>query len=81
MACIQKGIQSGFDNALEQECQNLICTHPRNNATSSREGVVVTPTPSIVKKTCEQCLTTILTQAQLTALENIFRVLIITFYV
>lgn len=58
----------------DQECENLICTHPGNTATCSREGVVVTPTPSTVKKTCEQCFTTILTQAQLTALENIFRV-------
>ena len=27
-ACLQKGIQSGFDNTFEQECQNLILTHP-----------------------------------------------------
>ncbi|MGC2429090.1 MAG: hypothetical protein WA421_18805 [Nitrososphaeraceae archaeon] len=27
-AAKQHGIASGFDNTLEQEVQNLICTHP-----------------------------------------------------
>ena len=27
--CKQYGIVSGFDNTAEQECQNVICTHPR----------------------------------------------------
>ena len=26
--CKQDGTESGFDNSLEQECQNVICTHP-----------------------------------------------------
>jgi hypothetical protein len=34
----QKATQSGFDNTQEQEAQNLICTHPGNNATCSQEG-------------------------------------------
>jgi hypothetical protein len=43
--CKQAATESGFDNTEEQECQNLICTHPGNNATCSEEGVgVVTPT-------------------------------------
>jgi hypothetical protein len=36
-ACNQDGSVSGFDNTEEQECQNLICTHPGNNATCSQE--------------------------------------------
>jgi hypothetical protein len=44
--CKNRGSASGFDTALDQECQNLICTHPGNNATCSQEGVVVTPTPT-----------------------------------
>ena len=40
------GSVSGFDNTAEQECENLICTHPGNNATCSQEGVRFTPTPT-----------------------------------
>ena len=32
----QRGSVSGFDNDLEQEAQNVICTHP--SATCSQEG-------------------------------------------
>jgi hypothetical protein len=51
----------------EQQGQNTICTHPGENATCTQEGVIVkpsTPTPTI--RTCEQCFTTILSQAQIT---------------
>jgi hypothetical protein len=43
--CKQDGTASGFDNDLEQECGNTICTHPGNNAScvSENEGTV-TPT-------------------------------------
>jgi hypothetical protein len=59
--------QSGFDNNQGQECENLICTHPRENATCTQEGAVaVTPIPT--PKTCEECITTILTPQQITAL-------------
>jgi hypothetical protein len=34
----QYGIVSGFDNSFNQELQNLICTHPDNNALCSTEG-------------------------------------------
>ena len=27
------------DTAVKQECENLICTHPGNNATCTQEGV------------------------------------------
>jgi hypothetical protein len=30
----QKGHVSGFDNTLEQEAQNLICTHPSSTCVS-----------------------------------------------
>src|SRR5438874_4574683 len=44
LKCQNRGSASGFDTALDQECENLICTHPGNNATCVQEGVV-TPTP------------------------------------
>jgi nucleotide-binding universal stress UspA family protein len=31
-------MQSGWDNDQEQECENLICTHPGKNATCTPEG-------------------------------------------
>jgi hypothetical protein len=34
----QKGSVSGFDNTAEQEAQNVICTHPGENATCTSEG-------------------------------------------
>jgi hypothetical protein len=43
--CKQAATQSGFDNNQGQECENLICTHPGENATCVQEGVV-TPTPT-----------------------------------
>jgi hypothetical protein len=64
--CKQASTESGFDNNQEQECANLICTHPGNNATCTQEGAAGTPIPTPVKKTCEQCFTSLLTQAQIT---------------
>ena len=46
LKCQNKGSASGFDTAVDQECQNLICTHPGNNATCSQEEVRSTPTPT-----------------------------------
>jgi hypothetical protein len=57
----QDGTQSGFDTSFEEEGQNLICTHPDNNATCSQEGAVAP-----VKRTCEQCFTIILKPEQIT---------------
>jgi hypothetical protein len=70
--CKQAATESGFDNTEEQECQNLICTHPGENATCSQEGAAATPTP--VKLTCEQCFTSLLTQAQISSLLRILNV-------
>jgi hypothetical protein len=42
--CKQAAIQSGWDNDQEQECENLICTHPGESATCTQEGAVATAT-------------------------------------
>jgi hypothetical protein len=70
--CKQAASESGFDNTEEQECQNVICTHPGENATCSQEGAAVTPKPTPVKLTCEQCFTTILNSKQKTDFETRF---------
>ena len=46
--CKNRGSASGFDTATNQECENLICTHPGENATCTEEGVrsISTPTPT-----------------------------------
>ena len=40
----QKASVSGWDNTLEQEAQNVICTHPGSNATCVSEGSESTAT-------------------------------------
>src|SRR6188472_1014831 len=59
--CKNKGSASGFDTAVDQECENLICTHPGNNATCSQEGVVTpttTTTGTLEVKKVVKCLDT-----------------------
>ena len=55
LKCQNKGSASGFDTALDQECENLICTHPGNNATCTQEGAAATstttPTPEPITTT------------------------------
>jgi hypothetical protein len=70
--CKNKGSASGFDTALDQECENLICTHPGENATCVQEGAAaVTPTTTTpVKLTCEECLTKFLNVDQKSALQR-----------
>jgi hypothetical protein len=67
--CKQAATQSGWDNNQGQECENLICTHPGNNATCIEEGVTTTTTAAVAAqappRTCEECFTTILNQKQL----------------
>jgi hypothetical protein len=61
--CKQSATQSGWDNDQEQECENVICTHPGNNATCAEEGVTTisttTPQPTtgtlLVTKICTNC--------------------------
>jgi hypothetical protein len=65
LKCQNKGSASGFDTAVNQECENLICTHPGENATCVQEGAA-TPTPT--KLTCEQCFTKFLSASQITAI-------------
>ena len=67
--CKQAATQSGFDNNQGQECENVICTHPGENATCVQEGLAAVQqgnqtTP--VKLTCEQCFTSLLTPDQIT---------------
>src|SRR3954468_9107507 len=66
LKCQNKGSASGFDTALDQECENLICTHPGNNATCVQEGAAAAQTPvTPVKLTCEQCFTKFLSSEQI----------------
>ena len=56
------GFASGFDTAVDQEAQNVICTHPGNNATCTQEGAASTsPTsasnPPTPRPTCAECFT------------------------
>jgi hypothetical protein len=50
LKCKNKGSASGFDTTVNQECENLICTHPGNNATcvSENEQAVTPVTPPVV---------------------------------
>ena len=67
--CKNRGSASGFDTTTNQECENLICTHPGENATCTEEGVksaAAAPTPTPVNKTCTECFTTLLTPQQIT---------------
>ena len=38
--CKNGGSASGFDTAVNQGCENLICTHP-NNSTCTEEGAII----------------------------------------
>jgi hypothetical protein len=46
LKCQNKGSASGFDTAVDQECENLICTHPGENATCVQEGIAAVTTPA-----------------------------------
>jgi hypothetical protein len=64
--CKQLASGSGFDNTEEQECENLICTHPGENATCVEEGATNTTAAAQARpRTCEECFTSILTPQQL----------------
>src|SRR2546423_12171332 len=43
--CKNKGSASGFDTTVNQECENLICTHPGAGATCVSEAEVTPITP------------------------------------
>jgi hypothetical protein len=74
--CKQLASESGWDNNQEQECQNLICTHPGNNSTCVEEGVVTPtptpPTPTPTPKACEECFTSRLNPTQISAILEAF---------
>jgi hypothetical protein len=64
--------ESGFDNnQQEQECENLICTHPENNASCVQEGSAQTSTPTPTPKTCQECFTKFLTQPQINTIPEV----------
>jgi hypothetical protein len=46
--CKNRGSASGFDTAVDQECENLICTHPANGASCVSENEAATTTTSSV---------------------------------
>jgi hypothetical protein len=72
--CKQAAIQSGWDNDQEQECENLICTHPGENATCVQEGegaVAVTAGGGVTSDPCLTCFTQSLSAAEQTAFVNV----------
>ena len=77
LKCQNIGSASGFDTAVDQECENLICTHPGNNATCIQEGSAAAAaqqgnqtTP--VKDPCEQCFTSLLSQTQINKVVDLY---------
>src|SRR6187200_59436 len=77
LKCQNIGSASGFDTAVDQECENLICTHPGNNATCVQEGSAAAAaqqgnqtTP--VKDPCEQCFTSLLSQTQINKVVDLY---------
>jgi hypothetical protein len=70
--CKNKGSASGFDTAVNQECENLICNHPGENATCTQEGAAAAVSAAVAaaKRTCEQCFTTFLNPDQITGVLN-----------
>jgi hypothetical protein len=41
LKCKNKGSSSGWDTTTNQECENLICTHPDVTCVSENEGAVI----------------------------------------
>ena len=69
--CKNRGSAGGFDTAVDQECENMICTHLGENATCSQEGAATASAAvAVAKRTCEQCFTTFLTPDQITGVLN-----------
>ena len=61
----QAATQSGFDNNQGQECENLICTHPGENAICVSEGAAVTTTATTIAPLTPECFRSLLTPTQL----------------
>jgi hypothetical protein len=62
--CKNKGSASGFDTAVNQECQNLICTQPGDNATCVQEGITQSSSVSIPLPTTGPITTTLLVKKE-----------------
>ena len=56
--CKNRGSASGFDTNVNQECENLICTHPSSGATCVSEPGQATPpaTGTLLVKKVVKCL-------------------------
>jgi hypothetical protein len=65
----QDGTASGFDTSFEEEGQNLICTHPANDAICSQEESAQTSTST--PQTCQECFTKFLTQPQINTIPQV----------
>jgi hypothetical protein len=63
-ACKQDATESGFDNSLAQECQNVICTHPSAGAACVSESAV---NKTVTSDPCADCFTTKLDVKEQTA--------------
>ncbi len=72
--CKQAAIQSGFDNQQEEECGNLICTHPGENATCTQEGAAVAPTTTTANDPCVECFKRFLNTNQINEILSILEV-------
>jgi hypothetical protein len=62
LAAQNKGFASGFDTTTDQEAQNLICTHPGNNAACAQEGAVLEQQQNATTNLCVECFTNLLSQ-------------------
>jgi hypothetical protein len=71
--CKNKGSASGFDTTTNQECENLICTHPGVGATCVSEAAVVSnQTGGGVKSDpCLTCFTQSLSATEQTNFVNL----------
>jgi Family of unknown function (DUF6346) len=60
--CKNRGSASGFDTNVNQECENLICTHPGDGATCVSEPGQATPpaTGTLLVKKVVKCIDTII---------------------
>jgi hypothetical protein len=68
LKCQNKGSASGFDTAVDQECENLICTHPSTACTEER-GIASNSPP--IPKTCQDCFTKFLTMDQINTIPDV----------
>jgi hypothetical protein len=71
--CKNKGSASGFDTTTNQECENLICTHPGVGATCVSEAAVVSNQTGggVTSDPCLTCFTESLSATEQTNFVNL----------